>query len=68
MSDIFIKFGEGGGSRQVESQPFVHRLRAGDVLNYTQRSGLLGCILDLQVNKEKDINIIFLLVCFPMKS
>lgn len=53
MGNVFVKFGEGGGSRQVEGQPLVDRLRTGDVLNYTQHSGLLGCILDLQVNNGK---------------
>lgn len=51
MSNIFIKFGEGGGSRQVESQPLVDRLRTRDVLDYAQHSGLIGCILDLKIKR-----------------
>ncbi len=52
VGNIFMKFGEGGGSRQVEGEPLVDCLRAGGVLNYTQHSGLLSCILDLRIKKN----------------
>lgn len=52
MGDIFVEFGEGGGSRQVEGEPLIDRLRTGGVLNNTQHSGLLSCILDLPIKKN----------------
>lgn len=51
VCNIFVKFGEGGRGRQVEGEPLVDRLCTGDVLNYTQHSGLLGCILDLVIQR-----------------
>lgn len=53
VGNIFIKFGESGGGRQVEGQPLIDRLCTGDVLNYTQHSGLLRCMLDLQIKDGK---------------
>lgn len=53
MGDIFVKFGERSGSREVEGEPLVDRLCTSGVLNYTQHSGLLCCILDLQIKGEK---------------
>lgn len=52
VGNIFIEFGEGGGGRQVEGEPLIDRLCTGGVLNYTQHSGLLSCILDLQIKKN----------------
>lgn len=49
MCNIFMKFGERGGSRQVEGEPLVDRLCTGDVLNYTQHTRLLSSILDLKI-------------------
>lgn len=47
LGNIFMEFGESGGSRQIKSQLFIYRLCTGGVLNYTQHSQLIRCILYL---------------------
>lgn len=52
MGNIFVQFGESGGSRQVQGQSLIDCLCTGDVLDYAQHSGLLSCILDLKIKRE----------------
>ena len=67
VGNILVKFGKSSGSRQIEGQPLVDRLRAGGVLNYTQHSGLLGRILYLRIRKNgRDIRVIYWIYFFML--
>lgn len=47
MGHILVELGQGGGGGQVEGQPLGDRPRVGGVLDYAQRTRLLGSIVDL---------------------
>lgn len=60
VGHIFVELGQGGGGGQVQGEPLVDRPRVGDVLNYAQRTRLLGSVVDLD-NYWKKINYSVLL-------
>lgn len=54
LGHILVELGQGGGGGQVEGEPLVDRPGVGGVLNYAQRTGLLGCVVDLDDDWEKN--------------
>lgn len=47
VGHILVELGQGGGGGQVEGEPLVDRPGVGGVLNYAQRTRLLGSVVDL---------------------